>query len=121
MNSQGLAAMGTILLSGAPGGKFAGEQNCDKTVALGGGGFKYFQCSTLYGIFTYMYLVDFYGFHIPVTWILWTSFLNWTCQGIQDTEVAFSCFVKNIISCEFGPPKILFGQIIATSQGPPRR
>ena len=60
MNSQGLAAMGTILLSGAPGGKFA-----SKTVALGGGGgFKYFQCSTLYGIFTYMYLVDFYGFHI---------------------------------------------------------
>ena len=36
----------------------------NKTVALGGG-FKYFQCSTLYGIFTYMYLVDFYGFHIP--------------------------------------------------------
>ena len=50
--------MGTILLS--LGGKFA-----NKTVALGGGGFKYFQCSTLYGIFTFMYLVDFYGFHIP--------------------------------------------------------
>ena len=102
MNSQGLAAMGTILLSGAPGGKFA-----SKTVALGGGGFKYFQCSTLYmvylHIFTYMCLVDFYGFHIIYrSWILWTSCLNWKCQGIQDTEVAVSCFVQH----HTGPQKV---------------
>ena len=63
MNSQGLAAMGTILLSGAPGGKFAGEQNC-------GTWWWWFQIcwmvNPIYGIFTYMYLVDFYGFSYTV-------------------------------------------------------
>ena len=101
MNSQGLAAMGTILLSGAPGGKFA-----SKTVALGGGGFKYFQCSTLYmvylHIFTYMKLMLIFMVFIYRSWILWTSCLNWKCQGIQDTEVAVSCFVQH----HTGPQKV---------------
>ena len=47
------------------------------------------------------------------SWILWTSFLELEMSR-------YSRYRSRLILCEFGPPKILFGQIIATSHGPPK-
>ena len=79
-----------------------------------------FNVQPLYGIFTYMYLVDFYGFHIPFHASYGRHFWIGNVKIFKIPKSPSQTLWKNIISCEFGPPKIVFGQIKATSHGPPK-